>query len=381
MILRSGIVQQIELLNDTMFQRRYLLEKCPNDCSGNGLCENGQCICDLGFSGPNCSTSILIDNDEDRERIQVFDKIFDENFWNSPESVSGRGSELKQTVEVRKIVKSIVEKYNITSILDLPCGDLNWIQHIKFDDSVEYVGADIVRGLIHLNRRRFANTTKKFLVMDMVSQVPYKAFDLILCRDALVHLPDREVKKVLANFNKSGSKYFLTTTFPEHDPWNIDKPGQWRQINFFVTPYNWPPPLELYNEGYWGVIDHSKPYFNDKSLALWKFPVPLPNLPEDNEKQRVSLVPSSRPAKGNRKEDSKEKSVNSSETADDKQKQNAKEITDTKSQLRARIERQENTIKINEKHKSKSNLFELEKNSLQSPLRRQFSPPKQLKVS
>jgi hypothetical protein len=44
----------------------------------------------------------------------------------------------------------------------------------------------------------------------------------------------------------------LTTTFPQHDPWNIDKPGQWRQINFFVEPYYWPPPLELHNEGYWG---------------------------------------------------------------------------------------------------------------------------------
>ena len=67
---------------------------------------------------------------------------------------------------------------------------------------VEYVGADIVRGLIKFDRERFGNTSRKFLVMDMVTQQPYKAFDLIVTRDALVHLPDRQVKKVLDNFNK-----------------------------------------------------------------------------------------------------------------------------------------------------------------------------------
>ncbi len=38
--------------------------------------------------------------------------------------------------------------------------------------------------------------------MDMVTQPPYKPFDLIVTRDAFVHLPDRQVKKIINNFNK-----------------------------------------------------------------------------------------------------------------------------------------------------------------------------------
>lgn len=45
----------------------------------------------------------------------------------------------------------------------------------------------------------------------------------------------------------------------------------------------------LRDESNAGVVDHSKPYFNDKSLALWKFPLPLPKLPEENENKGIPL--------------------------------------------------------------------------------------------
>lgn len=46
-------------------QMSFLKEKCPcsascpNDCSGNGECEKGKCICQKGFMGPNCSKCML----------------------------------------------------------------------------------------------------------------------------------------------------------------------------------------------------------------------------------------------------------------------------------------------------------------------------------
>ncbi|XP_016108001.1 tenascin-like [Sinocyclocheilus grahami] len=36
---------------------------CPDDCSSRGRCVNGQCVCDPGFTGPECSSSTCPDLD------------------------------------------------------------------------------------------------------------------------------------------------------------------------------------------------------------------------------------------------------------------------------------------------------------------------------
>eukprot|EP00299_Pterocystis_sp_00344_P019726 c9758_g1_i1.p1 GENE.c9758_g1_i1~~c9758_g1_i1.p1 ORF type:complete len:1216 (+),score=295.48 c9758_g1_i1:19-3666(+) len=41
------------------------VNKCPDDCSGHGLCRASTCICDEGFTGDKCSVSTLCTKDED----------------------------------------------------------------------------------------------------------------------------------------------------------------------------------------------------------------------------------------------------------------------------------------------------------------------------
>ena len=37
-------------------EKKQISEKtCPNDCGGNGKCNNGKCECNPGFSGYDCS--------------------------------------------------------------------------------------------------------------------------------------------------------------------------------------------------------------------------------------------------------------------------------------------------------------------------------------
>merc|ERR1719238_2511473 len=33
----------------------HTLDRCANDCTGNGLCFGGKCACNIGFRGPDCS--------------------------------------------------------------------------------------------------------------------------------------------------------------------------------------------------------------------------------------------------------------------------------------------------------------------------------------
>ncbi|XP_058475372.1 tenascin-X isoform X4 [Solea solea] len=41
---------------------------CPGNCRGNGRCTDGQCLCDPGFTGPDCSEVTCPDNCSDRGR-------------------------------------------------------------------------------------------------------------------------------------------------------------------------------------------------------------------------------------------------------------------------------------------------------------------------
>jgi len=59
---------------------------------------------------------------------KVFAEIFQRNAWASRESVSGTGSELGRTYHLRRELPVVLSELNVRSLLDLPCGDFNWMQ-------------------------------------------------------------------------------------------------------------------------------------------------------------------------------------------------------------------------------------------------------------
>ena len=95
---------------------------------------------------------------------------------------------------------------------------------------------------------------------------PPPKVDLILCRDALVHMSYHDIRATLCNFVASGSTYVLMTTFPSY--LNDDLHGNqiWRPLNFELPPFRMPKPLLFLHEEYHADGDK----YNDKGLGLWK---------------------------------------------------------------------------------------------------------------
>jgi hypothetical protein len=125
------------------------------------------------------------------------------------------------------------------------------------------VAIDIVPELIAANRKRHPGIN--FLAADIVSD-PLPKSDLILCRDALVHLPNADVMRALANFRRSGAAWLLTNTFTVHDHNPDIGPGSWRPINLQLPPFSLPAPSRAVDErclGYEGM-------YRDKCLGLWQ---------------------------------------------------------------------------------------------------------------
>lgn len=196
---------------------------------------------------------------------EVFREIYKTNNWKSQESISGRGSELKQTESLVKGLEKLLDDLKPSSLLDIPCGDFRWMQ--KLDTSgIHYTGADIVEELIIKNKEMFKNKVNVgFEVLNLIND-PLPKSDIIIVRDCFVHFSFEDIFKALVNIKSSGSRYLLTTTFPEHRVnYNIVT-GEWRTLNLQEKPFNFDPPILVISENC--AEDNGK--YLDKSMALWE---------------------------------------------------------------------------------------------------------------
>ncbi len=194
----------------------------------------------------------------------VFSEIWSGNKWGGTDSVSGRGSDLKQTEVVRETLPRVFREYGVKSMLDVPCGDFHWMRHVDLS-GVDYVGGDIVAELVERNAAQYAAGNVSFRKLNLLEDELPKV-DLVFCRDCLVHLSFEHVFAALNRICASGSTYLLTTTFVDRKK-NVDiATGNWRTLNVQVAPFEFPEPLLLVNE----KCTEDGGQFRDKSLGLWR---------------------------------------------------------------------------------------------------------------
>ena len=199
------------------------------------------------------------------ELKKVFSSIYEQNLWRGPESRSGYGSGHASTVNIRNELPIIFKKFNITSMLDIPCGDFNWMREVNLN-GVKYIGADIVTAMIQDNKEKIANGTwlPEFVELDLTTSDLPKV-DLIFVRDCLGHLNNENTFKALNNIKRSGSKYLLTTSFTRQGP-NVEVlNGHFRCINLLIEPFRF-NPIYLVNEN----CIEGYPHFNDKCMILFE---------------------------------------------------------------------------------------------------------------
>src|ERR1700687_3563982 len=85
---------------------------------------------------------------------QRFRRIHDTNLWGAAASLSGLGSEADATAVLRAELSRLLQRLDVASLLDAPCGDAGWIN--QADLGVRYVGVDIVPLLIERLQARAA---------------------------------------------------------------------------------------------------------------------------------------------------------------------------------------------------------------------------------
>lgn len=167
-----------------------------------------------------------------------FSKIYNDNIWGSDESRSGKGSELKSTINIRTFLIDFIVKNKIKSLVDAPCGDFNWMKHVTREVGVKYIGIDIVEKMIKKNIKYFKNVDTNFICSDLtVEKIPN--CDLILVKDFLLHLSFDDTDRFLKNLSNTSYKYILISNhILEKSFRNKDiRSGDYRRIDLFKKPY------------------------------------------------------------------------------------------------------------------------------------------------
>jgi hypothetical protein len=171
----------------------------------------------------------------------VFTGIYRRGEWRcGGDSRSGLGSTMERTGVIRAELPRILAELGIDSLLDAGCGDLGWLITVELPLR-EYVGVDVVGELIEAHRRAHGGAGRRFALAD-ITRDPLPRCDAILCRDALIHLSNRDVARALRNFRASGARWLLATTHAGVEV-NIDiRSGSFRLVNLERPPFALPAP-------------------------------------------------------------------------------------------------------------------------------------------
>lgn len=215
------------------------------------------------------------------DRANVFDEVYRVGFWQLGDAnraaqapPSGIGSTLSSTALIRRHLQHILTQYKITSILDVPCGDMTWMPHLDFNN-ITYIGADISSFVVEQNRRMLeipnshlaamlaSARSVSFLTLDLVHDAVPEV-ELIFCRHMMMHLSPEDNLRAIANIQNSSAKYLLATTYLRGSDNDKDYTlllGH--KINLFAPPYCFRDPLML-------VKDDSERDSHDMYMGLWE---------------------------------------------------------------------------------------------------------------
>ncbi len=172
-----------------------------------------------------------------------FKEIYDRGLWvraEGQESLSGTGSSRTATAGLITSLMSGMRSLGCKTLLDVGCGDWNWMQHEKLP--VDYIGVDVVESVIARNQQ-FSGPRVRFEVCNAISQ-PVPAAHMALCREVLFHLSFADARLVLMNISRSAR--FLCATTDVDIRFNSDIPtGDFRPLNLLIPPFRLPKPQAL----------------------------------------------------------------------------------------------------------------------------------------
>lgn len=143
---------------------------------------------------------------------------------------SGVGSGVAYTAGYRAFLERFMREHDIRRVLDVGCGDWQFSRLVDWGDRT-YLGVDEVIPLVNrLNEEHGLFGRRAF-----GTYIPKIQFDLAICKDVMIHLPNAEVSALLAELRRHRHVLLVNDTAPV----NVDcQRGHYRALDVNAPPFN-----------------------------------------------------------------------------------------------------------------------------------------------
>jgi SAM-dependent methyltransferase len=180
---------------------------------------------------------------EHEARRKMFETAYDRHWWGRDEAgkgTSGAGSTLEATRLYRVFLQDFLAAHRIRSVVDAGCGDWEFSQAIDWA-GIDYLGVDIVPGVIAANQARFGRPNVRFAVAD-IAREPLPPADLLIVKDVLMHLSDADITRFLVQLPRYRHVLIVNDVYADTlsaSAGNVPS-GGYRPLDVTQPPYSLP---------------------------------------------------------------------------------------------------------------------------------------------
>jgi hypothetical protein len=182
-------------------------------------------------------------------RTDIFTEIYTTNAWGSQESVSGPGSTLAKTEQLRVTLPHLCKTLQVKTLADIGCGDWNWMRHVDLS-GINYAGFDIVEAIVQSNTKTFSSSNVCFAKYDCFDLLFTAHADLWLVRDVLGCYSFESIQRFFQTFRNTIVPYLALTSVATDRNINAED-GSYRPLNFELPPFSFTPTMRIGDDTQW----------------------------------------------------------------------------------------------------------------------------------
>jgi len=178
---------------------------------------------------------------------EIFECIYDTKQWDSGGG-SGCGSTLELCRPLIRWLTGYVSENSIRSMVDIGCGDLQWIPTLIEQTGIKYTGIDCVPRLIESHRKKYDTMT--FLHSDATQSVDVlPPADMYFIKDVFQHWPSGTIAEFVTKLKAvvpPGAHILICDDYAVGRSARDIKMGDWYPLHETTPPLNAIPHKRLF---------------------------------------------------------------------------------------------------------------------------------------